>query len=132
MTPGTNPLTDASSFDTFVQGASTAGDYYSAASGLATRRTDYQTALSIFVTTNPKILSFGESPPWAVASSTQQKISAKINLDLGESHVEPKDEFSGTPRTIQHHALAGAISTAMSKCLEPEEARDQLASVLSD
>ena len=43
---GTDPITDASFFDPFARGASTTGDYSSAARGMTTRRSDYHTAYS--------------------------------------------------------------------------------------
>ena len=58
-----------------------------------------------------------------MATSTQLKIIAKKNIDLeqGETEyaLEMKDETPDTRRTQQRQALAKAISSAMSKCLEP-------------
>ena len=51
---GTDPMTDVSSFDPFARGTSTTGDYYSAASGMTTRESNYQTAYTSAVTNPPK------------------------------------------------------------------------------
>ena len=119
---GTDPMTDFSSFDPFARGASTTGDYYSAASGLITRKSDYHTALLAIANTNQPILSFRENPPRPVASPTQRKVNAKRNLALSqhdaEVTVEAKDDITGTPRTMQRQALAEAFSTAMTKGVE--------------
>ena len=55
----TDPMTEISSVDPFARGASTTGDYYSAASGLLTQKSDYHTAL-LEASTNPPMLSFRE------------------------------------------------------------------------
>ena len=54
-----------------------------------------------------------------MASSAQRKVNAKRNLALSQDDTEAKDDVAGTPRTVQRQALAEAISTDMSKGLEP-------------
>ena len=51
---GTDPMTDVLSFDSIARGASTTGNYSSAAIGL-TRRSDYLKALSTSAITNPSL-----------------------------------------------------------------------------
>ena len=118
----TYPMTDVSSFDSFARGASTTGDYYSAAGGMTTQKSDYQTAFTSAITI-PQMQTSGDFIPRPVATSKQRKVNAKGNLDLdqGDTQVamEAKDEVFNTPRTIQQQALADATLTAMSKCLEP-------------
>ena len=43
---GTDPIIDAPFFDPYAHGASTTGDYYSAASGMISRQSHYHTAYS--------------------------------------------------------------------------------------
>ena len=116
-------MTDISSFDLFAFGASTTGDYYSAASSVITRKSDYHTALSTSANTYPPLLSFRKNPPRPVASSIKRKVNAKRNLavsqDDSDAMVEGNNDVPGTPRTVQQQTLADANSTAMSKCLEP-------------
>ena len=120
---GTDTMTDFLSFDPLARSASTTGVYYSAASGLITRKSDCHTALSTTAKTNPPISFFRENPPRPVASITQRKVNAKRNLALSqgdtEAKVEAKDDITGTPRTVQRQTLAEAISTALSKGLQP-------------
>ena len=119
---GTDPMTDVSSFDPFARGASTTGDFYSAASGMTTRRSDYHTAYNTAVTC-PQKETFTDLVPRPVATSTQRKITAKQNLEQNHGEIEEVPQMSNetpdTPRTRQRQALAGAISTTMSKGVEP-------------
>ena len=82
--PGSDPMTDFSSFHPFARGAATTVENHSAASGLITRKPDYHSALSASASTNPPILSFRENPPRPMDSSTQQNINAKRNLALSQ------------------------------------------------
>ena len=50
---GTDPLTSIS-FDPFARGASTTGDYYSPASGMTTRESNYHTARTNVSENSPK------------------------------------------------------------------------------
>ena len=58
-----------------------------------------------------------------MATSTQRKLTIKRNLeqDHGETEetLEASNAIPDTPRTSQRQAQAEAISTAMSKGLEP-------------
>ena len=114
---GSDPMTDVSSFDSFARGASTTGDYYSAASGMTTRESNYQTEYTSAITNPPK-QTFRELVPRPVAT-TQRKITTKRNLKQNQSEVEEvyeaKDETPDTPTTRQRQALAATSSTAMSK-----------------
>ena len=77
---GTDPMTDISSFDPFARGASTTKDYYSAASGMTTPESNYQTVPTSAVT-KPHIQTFRNFVPRPVYTSTQRKITTKRNLD---------------------------------------------------
>ena len=99
---GTDPMTDVSSLDPFARGASTSGDYYCAASGITTQKSDYQTALTSVIT-NPPRPTFRDIIGKPVATSAQRKIKAKRNIDLeqGETDdaLEKKDETPDRSRT---------------------------------
>ena len=115
---GTDPLTSIS-FDPYAHGASTTGDYYSPASGMTTRESNYYTARTNTSTNQPQ-QTYMDFVPRPVATSTQRKHSTKRMLE--EEQSEMKETSSPTPdtlRTSQRQALAEAISTAMSKGLEP-------------
>ena len=84
-------MADILSFDPFALTASTTGDYYSETSRIPTQRSDNQIACSTSVIFNPSKLSIGENTLRPLSPSMQQKVSAKRNLDLGQSIVEPKD-----------------------------------------
>ena len=118
---GTNPLTSVS-FDPYARGASTTGDYYSPASGMTTRESNYYTARTNISDNSPKqaYLDLISRP---VASSTQRKSTTKRDLEQDNEEMEQLPEtpsaIPDTPRTSQRQALVEAISTAMSKGLEP-------------
>ena len=118
---GTDPLSSIS-FDLFTHGASTTGDYYSPVSGMTTRESNYYTARTS-AAINPPKLTYIDLVPRPVATSTQRKLTTKRNLEQDYSKMEEAHEASNvtpdTPRTSQRQALAEAISTAMSKGLEP-------------
>ena len=118
---GTDPLTDASSFDPFARGASTTGDYFSPASGMTTRESNYYTARTN-VNTNSQERTYVNLVPRPLATSTQRKLTTKRNLEQDRSEAEEVpailDEAPDTSRTSQRQALAEAISTVMSKKLE--------------
>ena len=61
-------------------------------------------------------LSFEVDPSRPFASSTQKKTLTKRSLKVEAKEQEPNGD---TPRTIHRQPLAEAISTAMSKGLEP-------------
>ena len=118
---GTDPLTSVS-FDPFARGASTTGDYYSPASGMTTRESNYYTARTNISENSPK-QAYLFLIPRPVATSTQRKSTTKRNLEQDNDEMEQLPETPSatpdTPRTSQRQALAEAISTAMSKGLEP-------------
>ena len=118
---GTDPLTSIS-FDPFARGASTTGDYYSPASGMTTRESNYHTARTNVSENSPK-QAYLELIPRPVATSTQRKSTTKRKLEENNDEIEQPPESPkatpDTPRTSQRQALVEAISTAMSKGLEP-------------
>ena len=124
---GTDPMTDPPSFDQYARGTSTSGDFHSAADETNTRRTSYYTADSSAAFRPPaRTQTFRDFVPRPVATSTQRKVTTKRNLEQGKgehSDIEEMpsiaEEAPDTPRTTQRQALAEAISTAMSKGLEP-------------
>ena len=124
---GTDPMTDPPSFDQYARGTSTSGDFHSAADETNTRRTSYYTADSSAAFRPPaRTQTFRDFVPRPVATSTQRKVTNKRNLEQGKgehSDIEEMpsmaEEAPDTPRTTQRQALAEAISTAMSKGLEP-------------
>ena len=124
---GTDPMTDPPSFDQYTRGASTSGDFHSAADETNTRRTSYYTADSSAAFRPPaRTQTFRDFVPRPVVTSTQRKVTTKRNLEQGKgehSDIEEMpsvaEEAPDTPRTTQRQALAEAISTAMSKGLEP-------------
>ena len=75
----------------------------------------YRTVNSTKTKTKLPALSVVDPSPKSLASSTQRKTTTKRSLSL-EKEEEPKGD---TPRTMQRQALAEAITTAMSKALEP-------------
>ena len=113
------------SFDPYARGASTTGDYYSVASCLLASDKGYRTATegreyftatpSLDTRTKHKTLSFSDDPSRPLASSTQKKSFAKKSLSLGPE-VGPSGD---TPNAIHKQTLAEAITSAMSKGLEP-------------
>ena len=112
---GTDPLTCVS-FDPYAHGASTTGDYYSPASGMTTRESNYYTARTNTSTKQPK-QAYVDLISRPVATSTQRKFTTKrvvTKRKRSRSNTTPD-----TPRTSQRQALAEAISTAMSKGLKP-------------
>ena len=118
---GTDPLTSIS-LDPFARGASTTGDYYSPASGMTTRESNYHTARTNVSEDSPK-QAYLDLIPRPVATSTQRKSTTKRNLEQHNDEMEQSSESPNatpdTPRTSQRQALAEVISTAMSKGLEP-------------
>ena len=97
---GTDPMIDLSSFDPYARGVSTSGDYYSAANGMTTRKTDYYTANSsaAFRLSAQTCRDFVPRP---VAISTQRKLTTKRNLeqDQGEAEEVPTvTDDAQTPR----------------------------------
>ena len=74
-------ISDPPSFDPYAKGASTTGDYYSAASGqrpndtrTASGGNEYQTAVSSIPGTKRLALSYNDDQPRPLASSTQKKL----------------------------------------------------------
>ena len=111
------------SFDPYARGASTTGDYYSAVSSqmsidikTASGNTEYQTAVSSMLGTERPTLSYGNDQLRPLASSTQRKATSRRNLNTA-TVVEPAKD--STPNPIYNQTLAEAITTAMSKGLEP-------------
>ena len=120
----TDPMTDLSSFDPYARGAWTSGDFHSAADEMNTRRTSYYKANSSAAFRLPaRTQTFKDFVPRPVATSTQRKFTTKRNIkeEHGDAEELPvvADETPDTPRTSQRQALAEAISTAMSKGMEP-------------
>ena len=119
---GTDPLTSVS-FDPFARGASTTGDYYSPASGMTTRESNYYTASTNISENSPK-QAYLDLIPRPVTTSTQRKSTTKRNVEQDNDEMEQLPEAPSatpdTPRTSQRQAMAEAISTAMSKGLEPQ------------
>ena len=124
---GTDPMTDPPSFDQYARGATTSGDFHSAADEMSSRRTSYYTADSSAAFRLPaRTQTFRDFVPRPVATSTQRKVTTKRNLEQGKGELSDVEEMPSqaeeapdTPRTSQRQALAEAISTAMSKGLEP-------------
>ena len=111
------------SFDPYARGASTTGDYYSATSGqmpsdmkTASRNTEYQTAASSMLGAERPVLSYSNDQLRPLASSTQRKATSRRNLNTA-TVVEPAK--GNAPNAIHSQTLAEAITTAMSKGLEP-------------
>ena len=115
------------SFDTYARGASTTGDYYSAASDqvhsnmkTASGSTEYQTAVSSMLDTKHSMLPHSNDQLRPLASSTQRKTISRRNLNTGTVEGAAKDkDKDNAPNAIHSQALAEAITTAMSKGLEP-------------
>ena len=118
---GTDPITSVS-FDPYAHGASTTGDYYSPASGMTTKESNYYTVRTNTSTNQPK-QAYVDLIPRPVATSTQRKFTTKRVLEQDQSEMGETPGTSNatpnTPRTSQRQAFAEAISTAMSKGLEP-------------
>ena len=111
------------SFDPYARVASTTGDYYLAVSSqmsnyikTASGNTEYQTAVSSMLGTERPTLSYGNDQLRPLASSTQRKSTSRRNLNTA-TVVEPAKD--STPNPIYNQTLAEAITTAMSKGLEP-------------
>ena len=111
------------SFDPYARGASTTGDYYSAVSSqmsndmkTASGNTEYQTAVSSMLGTERPALSYCNDQLRPLASSTQRKATSRRNLNTA-TVVEPAKD--STPNPIYNQTLAEAITTPMSKGLEP-------------
>ena len=111
------------SFDPYARGASTTGDYYSATSGqmpsdmnTVTGNTEYHTATSSVLGAKHLAFTYDSSQPRPLASSTQRRTNTKRNLNTatvnGTANINP-------PNAIPSQTLAEAITTAMSKGLEP-------------
>ena len=118
---GTDPLTSVS-FNPLSSWCIYNGDYYSPASGMTTRESNYYTARTNTSSDPPK-QTYLDMVPRPVATSTQRKITTKRNLEQDQDEMEQlpatPSATPDTPRTSQRQALAEAISTAMSKGLEP-------------
>ena len=118
---GTDPLTSVS-FDPYAHDASTTGDYYSPASGMTTRESNYYIARTNTSNNQPE-QTYVDLILRPVATSTQRKSTAKRVLEEDQSELREtlgtSNATPDTPRTSQRQALAEAISTAMSKGLEP-------------
>ena len=117
-------MIDLSSFDPYARGALTSGDFHSAADEIITRRTSYYTAnSSAAFRLHARTQTVKDFVPRPLATSTQRKFTTKRNLEQEQGDAEElpavADETPDTPRTSQRQALAEAISTAMSKGLEP-------------
>ena len=113
------------SFDPYARGASTTRDYYSAASDqmhsnmkTASGSTVYQTAVSSMLGTKRSTLPHSNDQLRPLASSTQRKTISRRNLNTGTVEGAAKDK-DNAPNAIHSQALAEAITTAMSKGLEP-------------
>ena len=113
------------SFDPYARGASTTGDYYSAASDqmhsymkTASGSTEYQTAVSSMLGRKRSILPQSNDQLRPLASSTQKKTISKRNLNTETVEGAAKNK-DNAPNAIHSQALAEAITTAMSKGLEP-------------
>ena len=113
------------SFDPYARGASTTRDYYSAASDqmhsnmkTASGSTEYQTAVSSMLGTKRSMLPHSNNQLRRLASSTQRKTISRRNLNTGTVEGAAKDK-KNAPNAIHSQALAEAITTAMSKGLEP-------------
>ena len=111
------------SFDPYARGASTTGDYYSAASGqmpsdmkTATGNTEYHTAASSVLDAKHPALAYSNPQLRPLASSTQRKTTSKRNLNTATMEGAVKNNPSNA---IHSQTLAEAITTAMSKGLEP-------------
>ena len=113
------------SFDPYARGASTTRDYYSAASDqmhsimkTASGSTEYQTAVSSMLGTKRSMLPHSNDQLRPLASNTQRKTISRRNLNTGTVEGAAKDK-DNAPNAIHSQALAEAITTAMSKGLEP-------------
>ena len=88
---------------------------------MTTRESNYRTARTTASTNQPKQAYIDLVSP--VATSTQRKLTTKRMLEQDPTEMGETPESSNptpdNPRTSQRHALAEAISTAMSKGLEP-------------
>ena len=82
----------------------------------ASGNTEYQTAVSSMLGTERPALSYGNDQLRPLASSTQRKATSRRNLNTA-TVVEPAKD--STPNPIYNQTLAEAITTAMSKGLEP-------------
>ena len=92
---GTDPLTSIS-FDPYAHGASTTGDYYSPASGMTTRESNYHTAQTKTSTNQPQ-QTYMDLVPQPVATRMQRKHTTKRMLE--EEQNEMKETSSPTPDT---------------------------------
>ena len=111
------------SFDPYAKGASTTGDYYSAVRGQlpsdtksASGDNEYQTAVSSIPGTKRLARSYNDDQPRPLASNTQRKTTSKKYLNLKTIEGVTRDN---TTNAIHSQALPEAITTAMSKVLEP-------------
>ena len=102
---GTGPLTSVA-FDPYAHGASTTGDYYSPASGMTTRESNYYTARTNASTNQPK-QTYVDLVPRPVATSTQGKSTTKRTLEQYHSGMEETPEGSNaapeTPSAGRSH-----------------------------
>ena len=114
---GTDTLTSVS-FDPYAHGASTTGDYYSPASGMTTRESNYYTARTNTSTNQPR-QTYVDLVPRPVVTSTQRKLTTKRVLEQDQSEMGETSEDSkatpDTPRTSQRQALASASDKRIKK-----------------
>ena len=104
---GTDPLTSIS-FDPFARGASTTGGYYSPASGMTKRESNYHTARTNVSENSPK-QAYLDLIPRPVATSTQQKSTTKRNLEQDNDEMEQSSESpNATPDTKSLEPLLAA------------------------
>ena len=89
---------------------------------MTTRRSDYHTAYRSAIA-DPQMQTFRDFVPRPVTTSLERKNTPKRNLVQEHGEIEEVPEVNNgtpdTPRTRQRQLLAEAISTAMSKGLEP-------------
>ena len=79
---------------------------------------EYQTAVSSMLGTKRSMLPHSNDQLRPLASSTQRKTISRRNLNTGTVEGAAKDK-DNAPNAIHSQALAEAITTAMSKGLEP-------------
>ena len=95
---GTDPL-HSISFDPYAHGASTTGDYYSPASGMTTRESNYHTERTAARTNQPK-QAYIDLVPRPVATSTQRKLTTKRMLEQDPRETgETTEASNSTPDT---------------------------------
>ena len=102
---GTDPMTDPPSFDQYARGATTSGDFHSAADEMSTRRTSYYTADSSAAFRLPaRTQTFRDFVPRPVATSTQRKVTTKRNLEQGKGELSDVEEMPSQAEGGPGHA----------------------------